>query len=51
MGKTVSFKPDASDFKRAVLTLAGQALDLTDLLATAQLPVDLSKLSRYRHPE
>lgn len=50
MGKTVSFKPDASDFKRAVLTLAGQALDLTDLLATAQLPVDLSKLSKIQTP-
>ncbi len=50
MGKMVSFNPDASDFKRAVLTLAGQALDLTDLLATAQLPVDLSKLSKIQTP-
>ena len=50
MGKTVSFQPDASDYKRAVLTLAGQALDLTDLLATAQLPVDLSKLSKIQTP-
>lgn len=50
MGKMVSFTPDASDYKRAVLTLAGQTLDLTDLLATAQLPVDLSKLSQIKTP-
>lgn len=50
VGKMIGFSPDASDYKRAVLTLAGQTLDLSDLLKTAQLPVDLSKIAQIPTP-
>lgn len=50
MGKMVTFKPDSSNFNKAVLTLAGQTLDLSDLLKTAQLPVDLSKIAQIPTP-
>lgn len=50
VGKMIGFSPDSSDYKRAVLTLAGQTLDLSDLLKTAQLPVDLSKIAQIPTP-
>lgn len=50
VGKMIGFSPDSRDYKRAVLTLAGQTLDLSDLLKTAQLPVDLSKIAQIPTP-
>ena len=50
VGKMIGFSPDSSGYKRAVLTLAGQTLDLSDLLKTAQLPVDLSKIAQIPTP-
>ena len=50
VGRMIGFSPDSSDYKRAVLTLAGQTLDLSDLLKTAQLPVDLSKIAQIPTP-
>lgn len=50
MGKMVTFKPDSSNLTKGVLTLAGQTLDLSDLLKTAQLPVDLSKIAQIPTP-
>ena len=50
VGKMIGFSPDSSDYKRAVLTLAGQTLDLSDLLKTAQLPVDRSKTAQIPTP-
>lgn len=50
MGKIVTFKPDSTNLTKGVLTLAGQTLDLSDLLKTAQLPVDLSKIAQIPTP-
>lgn len=50
MGKMVTFKPDSSNLTKGILTLAGQTLDLSDLLKTAQLPVDLSKIAKIPTP-
>ena len=50
IGKMVTFKPDPSNLTKGILTLAGQTLDLSDLLKTAQLPVDFSKIAKIPTP-
>lgn len=52
MGKIVKYAPAENEYDKAVITLSGATLDLTDMLETvsASLPLDLSKLKTIPTP-